>query len=169
MDHKEIINILKHRILKSELSGNPKNEALNNLNYKFIQNLRPLYYSAGTGELSKTLGILEASFEGEIVTSVTYVEKLIKEVEEVMEGKREKTGWDFMDGDGGVEVLKEETLLWGVGQGESGRLPTSEIYALLKDWLEFLKEYYKRSFVPLEWIKEEYMEEAKKLQKPING
>jgi len=101
------------------------------------------------------------------IASVPYVENLIKEVEEVMDGKSGEVTWSGMDGIYSVHVFKTSTKL--ADMDFVGELPTSEIYLLLKDWLEFLKEYYKRAFVPLEWIKEEYMEEAKKLQKPING
>lgn len=128
-----------------------------------------------TNEERKTLEILktsfiESSYEG-IMNSIPYVENLISEVEEVMEGKREGIGWSAMQGIYGVLVEKDQTTCFddSIGSDFQGELPTTEIYSLLKDWLEFLKEYYKRSFVPLEWIKEEYIEEAKKLQKPING
>jgi len=114
--------------------------------------------------------ILQSSFES-IRPNIEYVEKLISEVEEVMDGKREVVGWSVMEGMYEVLVKRDVTICFddSIGSDFQGELPTSEIYALLKDWLEFLKEYYKRSFVPLEWIKEEYLEEAKKLQKPING
>ncbi len=121
-------------------------------------------------EINRTLGIIESSFEySNDLHTVFYVENLIKEVEEVMSGERDTTGWWYGDGDGTVKVYKEEVELMDAFSSDSGYLPTAEIYELLKDWLEFLKEYYKRSFVPLEWIKEEYLEETKKLQKPING
>jgi len=121
----------------------------------------------------RTLGILNTSFSWNFIEfgNVPYVEKLISEVEEVMDGKREVVGWSVMEGMYEVLVKRDVTICFddSIGSDFQGELPTSEIYALLKDWLEFLKEYYKRSFVPLEWIKEEYLEEAKKLQKPING
>lgn len=123
-------------------------------------------YTDQSEELKKTIGILTSSFENDF-DDLNYVENLIKEVEEVMEGKRQITGWSAMDNIYQIGIEKEKTECSDMDF--TGYIPTSEIYQLLKDWLEFLKEYYKRSFVPLEWIKEEYLEEAKKLQKPING
>jgi hypothetical protein len=145
------------------------------LSFIFIQSSRKNgrlfvspFVSSDNSQNIELLKILNSSFENNF-DDLSYIGNLIKEVEEVMGGKREKTGWWYGDGDGTVDVYKEKTLLVDAFSPHEGELPTTEIYELLKDWLEFLKEYYKRSFVPLEWIKEEYLEEARKLQKPING
>ncbi len=117
-------------------------------------------------ELKRSVKILALSFDKQFDEPI-YVKALLKKIDNIIHGKQDVASWSGEDGIYSVEVLKEMTKV--ADMNFVGYIPTIEIYELLKDWLEFLKEYYKRSFVPLEWIKEEYLEEAKKLQKPING
>lgn len=129
--------------------------------------------SQDTSVSEKNLGNnLITSFNGDgsenLMYSVKFLEKLITETSEILEGKRENTRWS----NDCVEILVGNSEMSLVQNSlppyDSEEFPTKDLLQLLKDWKVFLEAYYNHAYVPLEWIKPEFQDEVKKLQRPHN-
>jgi hypothetical protein len=116
---------------------------------------------------NKVIELVNTSFlEGQFY-SIPYLTQLIAEIEDCMNGESEiGAGWG--NEMASVGTGKEMTKVWSnLSDNTQGEIPTSEILQLLKDWKVFLEEFYARAWgIPLDWVKEDYLEEAKKMQNP---
>ena len=119
------------------------------------------------------LGLICSSMTEKEFYDIAYLTTLISDIEHVVQyGTNEHShGWRNVMAY--VRVFPQETevidLLDSTEGGIIPSIPTSEILQLLKDWKKFLEEFYGRAWgIPLDWVKPEHLEEAKKLQLPNN-
>ncbi len=125
-----------------------------------------------TKEENEIINLLDSSFRSDSDSddnfkTLSYVTQLIAEIEEMISKKGSGIAWG--NEMASVTMDYEYATVYSNLDSGQGDIPTSEILQLLKDWKVFLEEFYARAWgIPLDWVKPEKLEEAKKMHYP-NG